>query len=127
MDTVREIGLALPDVKETTTWGKPTLKVRGRLLACVPSHKSAEAGSLVVAMDFEQRAALLAEAPEAYYITDHYAGYPGVLVRMSRIRVDQLRDLLGAAWRFATATVPARSRSRDGVARVRSAKKSLGT
>jgi hypothetical protein len=41
------------------------------------------------------RAGLLEDAPETYYGTDHYVDYPVVLVRMSRIRTEQLRDLLG--------------------------------
>jgi hypothetical protein len=110
-ETVRKIGLALPDVDEATMYGAPALKVRGQLLACVPSHKSAEPNSLVVRIDFEQRAGLLAEAPETYYVTDHYVGYSAVLVRMARIRVNELRDLLNASWRFVTSTrKPARKR-----------------
>lgn len=101
-DIVREIGLALPDVEDSTMYGKLALKVRGKLLACLAIHKSAEPESLVVCIDFEQRAGLLAEAPETYYLTDHYRNYPAVLVRLSRIPVDQLRDLLGASWRFVT-------------------------
>jgi|SRR5271170_1932561 len=101
-DIVREIGLALPDVEDSTMYGKLALKVRGKLLTCLAIHKSAEPGSLVVRIDFEQRAGLLAEAPETYYVTDHYRNYPTVLVRLSRIRIDQLRDLLGASWRFVT-------------------------
>ncbi len=101
-DTVRKLGLALPDVEEGTAYGAPALKVRGKLLACVPSHKSAEPGSLVVRIDFDQRSGLLAEAPEIYYLTDHYRDCPSVLVRLSRIREDELRDLLNAACRFVT-------------------------
>ena len=102
-DTVRTIGLALPEVEEGTAYGSPALKVRGSLLACLPINKSAEPESLAVAMDFDRRSGLLAEAPETYYVTDHYAGNPVVLVRMSQIRIEQLRDLLGSAWRFVTA------------------------
>src|ERR1700751_3129677 len=47
-DTVRKIGLALPGVEESTAYGSPALKVHGKLLACVPSHRSAEPGSLCV-------------------------------------------------------------------------------
>src|SRR5438477_7239123 len=101
-DTVRKIGLALPNVEECLTWGAPTLKVQGKLLACVPSHRSAEPGSLVVRVNFDDRAALLAEAPDTYYITDHYTGYTGVLVRLSHITPDVLRDLLGMAHKFVT-------------------------
>ena len=102
-DMVRKIGLALPDVEEGTMYGSPALKVHGRLLTCVAVHKSAEPGSLVIRTDFDERAALLAEEPETYYLTDHYVNHPVVLVRLSRIRADQLRDLLRAALRFITA------------------------
>ena len=101
-DTVRKIGLGLSGVEEGTTYGSPALKVRGKLLACLAVHKSAEPDSLAVRIDFEQRAALLAAEPEIYYLTDHYDAYPVVLVRLSRINVDALRDLLGRAWRFVT-------------------------
>jgi len=102
-DMVREIGLALPEVEEGTMYGSPALKVHGKLLTCLAIHKSAEPQTLAVRIDFDQRAGLLADEPETYYVTDHYLNYPVVLVRLSRIRIDQLRDLLGLAWRFVTA------------------------
>jgi hypothetical protein len=102
-DIVREIGLALSGVAESTMYGSPALKVRGSFLTCLAISKWAEPNSLVVAIDFEQRSGLLAEAPETYYVTDHYVDYSVVLVRLSEIRIDQLRDLLGSAWRFVTA------------------------
>lgn len=103
-DIVREIGLKLPDVEDGTMYGSPALKVRGSLLTCLAIHKSAEPETLAVRIDFDQRAGLLAEAPETYYLTDHYVNYPVVLVRLSQIQSDQLLDLLGSAWRFVTAT-----------------------
>jgi predicted metal-dependent hydrolase len=60
-DTVRKIGLALPGVEESTAYG--SLKVHGKLLACAPAHRSAEPGSLVVRVDFDDRAELLAADP----------------------------------------------------------------
>ena len=77
------------------------MKVRGKMLACIPTNKSAEPDSMVVAIDFDQRAALLEEAPEIYYLPDHYKNYPGVLVRLSKIRRDALEGLLRGAWSFA--------------------------
>lgn len=102
-DTVRKIGLALPGVEASTAWESPALKLRGKLLACIPSHRSAEPGSLVVRVGFEDRAELLASAPETYYVTDHYVGYSAVLVRLSRITPGVLRDLLGMAHKFVVA------------------------
>jgi len=99
-DVVRKIALALSGVEESTLHGAPSLKVSGRLLTCPALHKSAEPNSLAVRIGFEERQALLAAEPEVYYVTDHYVNYPVVLVRLSRLRPDSLRDLLGMAWRF---------------------------
>src|SRR5947207_10599057 len=99
-DAVRVIALALPGVEEGTLHGAPSLKVSGRLLTCPALHKSVEPNSLVVRIGFEERQALLAAQPSVYYLTDHYINYPTVLVRLSRIRRNALRDLLTAAWRF---------------------------
>jgi hypothetical protein len=98
--TVRKLGLALDGAEESTSYGALALKVRGKLMACVPTHKSAEPDSLMVRVNFEERAELIAAAPEIYYVTDHYTDYPSVLVRLSRIDADALRDLLTMAWRF---------------------------
>jgi len=107
---VEAIGRTLPDVEVTTSWGQPSLKVRGRMFACIASHKSAEPNTLVVMMDFVDRDALIEDDPATYYLKDHYVNYPCVLVRMSRIRRDALRDLVIGAHRF----IRARGRSRTG-------------
>jgi hypothetical protein len=111
-DTVREIGLALPGVEASTAYGNPALKVHGQLLACVPANRSAEPGSIVVRVGMDDRAELLAAAPDVYYITDHYAGYSGVLVRLARTNAGMLRDLLGMAYKFVTAGAPPKSPAR---------------
>jgi hypothetical protein len=112
-DAVRKIGLTLPGVEASTAWGAPALKVRPKLLACVPTHRSAEPGSLMVRVDFDDRTELLAAAPDVYYVTDHYLGYSAVLVRMSRVTPAALRDLLCMAHKFVTAHTARRSPSRN--------------
>src|SRR5258708_25017408 len=107
--TVESIGRALPDVEVTTTWGQPTLKVRGKMFVCIASHKSAEANTLVVMMDFAARDALIQDDPGTYYLEDHYVTYPCVLVRLSRVRADALRDLITGAHRFVGANVRKKS------------------
>jgi hypothetical protein len=102
--TVESIGRTLPDVEVTTTWGKPALKVEGRMFVCIASHKSAEPNTLVVMMDFANRDALIEDDPETYYLKDHYLHYPCVLVRLSRVRADALRDLVTGAYRYTAAT-----------------------
>ena len=101
-ETVRKIASSLPGIEESTTYGAPSLKVGGQLLACPAINKSAEPNSLAISVDFDQRAELLAEEPQTYYVTDHYVDYPVVLVRLSRVNADVLRDLLHMGWRFVT-------------------------
>jgi hypothetical protein len=107
-ETVREIGLALPGVEESTAYGSPALKARGKLIACMAINRSAEPGSLGVWVDFDDRVELLAADPDVFYVTDHYAPYNVVLVRLSRVNRDVLRDLLGMAHKFVTRKVAAR-------------------
>jgi hypothetical protein len=113
-DAVRQIGLALPDVEEGTMYGAPALKIRGQMFACMASHRSAEPGTLAIRLDFDQRDDLIADDPRTYYLKDHYVGYPCVLVRLSRVQPDALRDLLRMGWRFVSdlAARPARPRAR---------------
>jgi len=105
-DTVRKIALRLPDVEESTIFRSPALKVHGKLLACIPIHRSAEPDSVAISVDFERRAEMLAIAPDIYYAPRHYVNYPIVLVRLSRIHPDALPDLVSMAWRFVTAKKP---------------------
>lgn len=109
---VEAIGRTLTDVEVTTTWGQPTLKVRGKMFVCIASHKSAEPDTLVVMMDFADRDALIEEDPGTYYLQEHYVGYPCVLVRLSRVHPDALRDLVAGAHRYVTAKRTKKSTAR---------------
>jgi len=46
-------------------------------------------------------------------VTDHYLNYTSLLVRLSRVTPDVLRDLLGMAHKFVTAHAARRSPSRN--------------
>jgi hypothetical protein len=100
---VREIALGLPRVEAGTAYGSPAFKVDGKMFACLASHRSAEPNTLAVRMDFDERDGLIAAEPKTYYLTDHYVDYPCVLVRLTRVRDDALRDLLLMGWRFVSA------------------------
>lgn len=105
-DQVKALALALPDVEAMSKYdGSPVLKVHGVFMAGLATHRSAEPGTLVVRVRLEEREWLLADAPEIYYVTDYYRKHPVVLVRLSRINRDALRDVLSASWRLAAAKV----------------------
>jgi len=111
-ETVKKLGLELSGVELGTMYRAPALKLKGHLLCCVPTHKTAEPDSLAVSIDFEQREGLLADAPETYYVKPHYVPYPCVLVRLNRIDQDALKELLHASWQFVSSRSQKRSRGR---------------
>lgn len=92
-DRVRQLGLALPGAEESTSYGTPALKVKGKLFV-----RLREEGDIVVLkMPFELREGLLADDPETYFLTDHYVEYPYVLVRLAKVAEPALRELLAVA------------------------------
>lgn len=105
-DLVRKLAKGLVDVEESTGRGVPSLKAGGKLMAWIPVSRSAESRSLAVRIDFDRRAEFIAAAPDVYYLTDHYLNYPTVLVRLSRIQPDALKDLLRMSWSFVTEKPP---------------------
>jgi hypothetical protein len=116
-EIVRRAGLTLPDVALATRYdGLPVLKAGGNFMAGLATHASAEHGTLVVRMDFEERGWLLADAPETYYVTEYYRKYPVVLVRLARIDRDALHDLLAASRRIVMPKPRKRSAFPDGSA-----------
>lgn len=97
--SVRAMARTLSGVQDTVSWGTPSLKVNGKMLACMAINRSAEPDSLVVRLPIPQRDELIAADPETYYVTPHYEPYPSLLVRLSRVHPDALKDLLEMAAR----------------------------
>jgi hypothetical protein len=92
---VRELALALPGVEEGTSYGTPAFRVKGKFFVRLKEDNE----SMVLKTDFFERDHLLESDPGVFYTTDHYRGYPSVLVRFARVDEAQLRALLTDAWR----------------------------
>jgi hypothetical protein len=111
--TARTLGLALPGVAAATKYdGSPLLTRAGSFMAGLATHRSAEPGTLVVRVDLESRESLIADAPQTYYVTDHYRRHPVVLVRLAAIDREALRDVLGMSWRLTAAKTRKSGRAR---------------
>jgi hypothetical protein len=107
---VSRIALSFENVEEGTSYGTPAFKAGGKLIARLRE----DGESLVVGTTFEEREEMMAAEPETYYITDHYLKYPWVLVRLSRVHSDSMRDLLSRALRLATIKTRTASMRRRG-------------
>ena len=91
----RELALELPEVEETTSWGSPCFKLRGRPIAGRSRHE----GAVYTRCDPEERPLLVASDPEAYRLTPHFEGSPGyLLIWLEHAREDGLRERLADAW-----------------------------
>jgi hypothetical protein len=100
-ESITKIGLTLPGAALGTAYGSPALKANGRMFAVIATNKSSEPNSLCLCVDFDTRDELIAADPDVYYTADHYLAYPCVLVRLSRVHRDALKDLLVMGCRFA--------------------------
>jgi hypothetical protein len=86
--------LGLPEVTEGTSYGTPALLVKGKSFTRLKDPET-----LVLMVPLEHKELLLEMAPDIYYETDHYKGWPAVLIRLSAIGDEELSHRLADAWR----------------------------
>ena len=94
---VCEFAKALRGVEEGTSYGTPALKVKKKLMARLWE----DGETLVLLTTLAGRERLLAAAPEALFLTDHYLKYPWILVRLPMVERAFLCELIEEAWRLA--------------------------
>jgi hypothetical protein len=95
-EAVRLAARALPEVVDSTSYGTPALKVRGKLLARL--HQDGEC--FVLGADLLDREILIQSDPAVFFITEHYRNYPWILVRFLTVDPEALPDLMERAWRL---------------------------
>ena len=95
-DDVRSLALELPEVEETTSWGKPSFKVRGKTFAGLSTR---HAGAMWTRCDRDERPLLVASNPGAYRLTPHFERSPGyLLIWLEHVDEDEVRERLIDAW-----------------------------
>jgi hypothetical protein len=85
---------ALPGVVQGSSYRTPALFVEKKLLARLKEDGETAA----VRVDLADRDVLLHADPDAFFLTDHYVGYPWILVRLARVPRGLLMELLQQAW-----------------------------
>jgi hypothetical protein len=95
LPAVRVISLRLPEVEEGTSYGTPAFRVRKKFFVRLRE----DADTIVVKTDYDEREALMEANPDAFYITDHYVGYPMLLVRLSAVALDDLESVIEDSYR----------------------------
>jgi len=91
----REIALAFPEVEEEVS-ERRAFRVRGKLFAWKARER--DGGGLGVRVDRDEKELILDANPDVYFSSPHYAGWPGVQIRLELIEQDELRERLEDAW-----------------------------
>jgi hypothetical protein len=108
-DDVRRLSLSLPDTREDERRGLMFWLVHDKLFVWERPLRRSDLQALgdaapdgpilgarvehLVAKD-----ALIADDPDVYFTTPHFVGYPAVLVRLEKIALDELEELIVGAW-----------------------------
>src|ERR1043166_5406885 len=85
----RRIALGFPGVEEGISYGTDAFRVKGRFL---PRLRE-DGETLVVKCGFDERDYRMMADPSTFFTTDHYRGYPTVLVRLVRVSPRDLHDV----------------------------------
>ena len=94
-DEVRALALELPEVVETTSWGRPAFAVRGKTFAGASRHD----GALWARCDPDERPLIVASNEQVYRLTPHFERSRGyLLVWLEHASADDVRERLLDAW-----------------------------
>ena len=112
-DDLRRLVAALPGTDEHASYGgRPSWRVAGKGfvferplgandLAALEAAGTPVDGPVLGARtaDEGEKLALIADDPRVYFTIPHFDGYPAVLIHLDRIEVDELAEIVDAAWR----------------------------
>ena len=108
-DDVRRIALSLPETSEQLSRGLPQWRVKDKGFVWERPLRRADLEALgdkapdgpILGARVEHlvaKEALLADDPRIYFTTPHFDGYPAILVRLERIGLEDLHELIIEAW-----------------------------
>lgn len=95
VEAARRLLLEFPGVEEGPCYGTAGFRVRGKFLARLRDNDA----TLVVKCGDVERDLRMQADPRTFFITEHYRGYPTVLVRLASVTKDDLHDVLEVGWR----------------------------
>ena len=90
--------VTLPEVAESTSYGTPSLKVAGKLMARLRTEAE---GGLALKCSASDKVALVEGDDPAYFTTPHFDGYNYVAVHLDLAEPDELFELIADAWHIA--------------------------
>jgi hypothetical protein len=93
-DSVIAFAVTLPGTEESTSYGRDAVRVRGKAFV----YTGREAGSFAVSSPLEEKEVLIETDPDTFWETDHYRGWPAVLVRFGSLDRERIETVIRRAW-----------------------------
>ena len=101
--------MGMPESVERGVHGQMAWRVRDKLFVWERPLRTKEAEELgedapdgpILAARVEHvgaKEALLADDPNIYFTTSHFNGYPAILVRLDRVGIEELQEIVTEAW-----------------------------
>ncbi|HEY0631943.1 MAG TPA: hypothetical protein VGC98_07790 [Thermoleophilaceae bacterium] len=108
-DDVRRLALAMPEATEVVSRGRNQWRVKDKLFVWERPLRRSDVAALgdaapdgpILGARVEHlvaKEAVIAEDPDVFFTTPHFDGYPAVLVRLGRIALDDLDEVVVEAW-----------------------------
>ena len=108
-DDVRRIALGLPEAEERLSRDLRQWRVKDKLFVWERPLRRSDREALggaapdgpILGVRTEHlvaKEAILQSDPDVFFTTPHFHGYPAVLVRLDRIGVEDLREIIVEAW-----------------------------
>lgn len=105
-DAARRIAMSLPEAEDRSSPDSLHFAVRGKNFAWSYQERVVDnqprrprLDVLAIRCAASEKDGLLASDPEKFFTTDHYRGFPAILVRLDKIDESELRELLTDGWR----------------------------
>jgi hypothetical protein len=108
-DDVRRLALALPETDERVSRDKRQWRIKDKLFVWERPLRPKELAELgeeapngpVLGARVEHliaKQALIEDDPSVYFTTSHFEGYAAILVRLERVALDELDEVITEAW-----------------------------
>jgi hypothetical protein len=91
---VADFALALAGTELGSSYGRPAVKVHGKAFL----YPGREAGSFAVASPLPEKELLIETDSETFWESDHYRGWPAVLVRYGSVERERIEAVIRRAW-----------------------------
>jgi hypothetical protein len=93
-EEVAAFALGLADTQASTSYRKPAIKVNGKAFLYI----GGEPDSFAISSPLPEKEMLIETDPDSFWESDHYRGWPAILVRYGSVARERIETVITRAW-----------------------------